>query len=143
MINRFASVGKAGHVAQAQNFGAAADSLVVCRFATFALSETVLARLLSAVTGIEYEPEDLMRVGERIFNLERMYNVREGFRKADDDLPVRLREEAVKDGPSRGSTVKFPEMIEEYYEFRGWDDDGIPTEAKLKILDLEDLANDR
>ncbi len=143
MVNRFVSVGKAGHVAQAQNFGAAADSLVVCRFATFALSETVLARLLSAVTGIEYEPEDLMRIGERIFNLERMYNIREGFGMADDDLPGRLKEEPVRSGPSEGSVVRLPEMIEEYYEFRQWDEKGIPTEAKLKSLHLEGLADER
>jgi aldehyde:ferredoxin oxidoreductase len=142
MINRFASIGKAGHVAQAQNFGAAADSLVVCRFATFALSETVLARLLSATTGIEYEPEDLMRVGERIFNLERMYNLREGFGRGNDDLPARLTSEAIKAGPSEGSVVRLPEMIDEYYEFRQWDSRGIPTEAKLRALGLEDTIND-
>lgn len=143
MVNRFASVGKAGHVAQAQNFGAAADSLVVCRFATFALSETVLARLLSAVTGIEYEPEDLMRAGERIFTLERMYNIREGFGRADDDLPARLKEEAVESGPSKGSVVRLSEMMDEYYEFRQWDENGVPSKEKLKALGLEELADGR
>lgn len=141
LINRFSCVGKAGHVVQQQNFGAAVDSLAVCRFATFALSEIVWARLVSAVTGIEYEPEELMRIGERIYNLERMYNIREGFGRKEDNLPKRLQEEAIHSGPSKGAVVRLREMLDEYYEFREWNENGVPAQAKLRALDLEGIVN--
>jgi len=141
LINRISFIGKAGHTVQLQNIGAAADSLVVCRFAMFALSDNILARLLSAVTGIQYAPEDLMRAGERIFSIERLYNLREGFSGSDDILPSRLLNEPVKSGPVKGNVVHLEEMLKEYYEFRSWDENGIPKLGKLKELGLESIRN--
>jgi aldehyde:ferredoxin oxidoreductase len=137
MINRFSYIGKAGYVIDLQNFGAVIDSLVVCRFATFALSEIFWARLLSCVTGIDFKAEELIKIGERIFNLERVYNIREGFISKDDTLPERLLKEKVKDGPSKGNVVHLKEMLEEYYQHRNWDKNGIPKNDKLKELEVK------
>jgi aldehyde:ferredoxin oxidoreductase len=137
MIRREVAAGKGGYAVLLQNAGAAIDSLIVCRFATFAMSETVLARLLSAVTGVEYTPEDLMRAGERTYNLERLFNVREGFRARDDNLPRRLLEEPVKEGPAKGQVSRLPDVLQEYYRFRGWDDEGVPRKEKLAELGID------
>jgi aldehyde:ferredoxin oxidoreductase len=137
MVNRFSSVGKAGLAVRSQDLGAAVDSLVVCRFATFALNEYVWARLLSAVTGEYYRPQDVLKAGERIFTLERLYNLREGFTRKDDTLPERLLEEPVKSGPAKGRTVNLQPMLDEFFSFRGWNQQGIPTSRKLEELGLE------
>jgi aldehyde:ferredoxin oxidoreductase len=81
-----------------------------------------------------------MKVGERAWNLERLYNLREGFTRADDTLPKRMLEEAVFDGPSKGHTVRLEGMLQEYYQFRGWDDNGVPKQTKLKELGLDDFC---
>lgn len=135
-IDRFLTTGKAGHVVKLQDFGAAIDSLVVCRFTTFALSEQSWARMLNSVTGLNWTPEDLIRVGERIYNLERLFNLREGFSNKDDNLPERFLKEPLKEGGSAGNVVNLKDMLEEYYQFRKWDNLGVPTEEKLKELNL-------
>jgi aldehyde:ferredoxin oxidoreductase len=78
-----------------------------------------------------------MKVGERVWNLERLYNLREGFTSADDTLPDRLLNEPIAEGPSAGFVNKLPPMLEEYYQFRGWDENGVPKAEKLAELDLE------
>jgi aldehyde:ferredoxin oxidoreductase len=143
LINRFATAGKGGYAALLQNLGAAVDSLGVCRFATFAMSEVVLARLLTAVTGVTYTPEDVMRAGERIHNLERMANLREGFGPGDDALPERLLGQPVGRGPAQGRVVRLPAMLREFYRFRGWDDDGVPEPGTLAALGLEFTRDER
>lgn len=137
MINRFTTYGKAGLLAQLQNLGAVLDSVVACRFASFALNEHFWARLLTAVTGIDFSPDAIMKIGERIINLERLFNLREGFTSRDDRLPERLTEEALKEGPTKGQVVNISEMVSEYYQFRNWDKDGIPKKEKLKELGLD------
>jgi aldehyde:ferredoxin oxidoreductase len=82
-------------------------------------------------------------MGERIWNLERLFNLREGFTKKDDRLPPRFSQESLPRGHSKGQVVDLEPMLEEYYRLRGWDKDGIPTEEKLKELGLEQLAGDR
>ncbi|MEK7448571.1 MAG: aldehyde ferredoxin oxidoreductase C-terminal domain-containing protein, partial [Planctomycetota bacterium] len=136
MINRFSRTGKGSYLAEIQNAEAAIDSLIACRFATFALGTSYWARLISAVTGLNYTSEDLIAVGERIINLERLYNLREGFTYKDDTLPSRLLKEKVLAGPAKGYVVDLQPMLEEYYQFRGWDKRGVPTEKKLKLLNL-------
>jgi len=139
LIDRFANQGKAGIVSNHQNTSAVVDSLVLCKFANMAVSVEFFARLLSAVSGETFTSDDLMKVGERTWNMERLYNLREGFGKVDDTLPTRLLEDPVKEGPSKGHTVRLDAMLEEYYEFRGWDEEGVPGEAKLKELELDGL----
>ncbi|MCP4422487.1 MAG: aldehyde ferredoxin oxidoreductase family protein [Chloroflexi bacterium] len=139
LIDRFATQGKAGIVSVHQNSAAVIDSLVYCKFANMAVAEEFFARVLTAVTGEHFTADDLMMVGERVWTLERLYNLREGFTKEDDTLPARLLNEPVAEGPSEGFTVKLDPMLKEYYAFRGWDKDGVPTEAKLKELGLDGL----
>ena len=141
LVDRFATQGKAGIVAVHQNEAAVVDSLVVCRFTDIAVSVEYFARLLTAVGGIKFTADDLMRIGERVWNLERLYNLREGFTRSDDTLPERLLKEPVQSGPSKGFVVKLEPMLEEYYQFRGWDANGIPAKAKLKELGLDTLSS--
>jgi len=137
LIDRFATQGKAGIVSVHQDSAAVIDSLIYCKFANLAVAEEFFARALSAVTGEHFTADDLMMVGERIWTLERLFNIREGFTKADDTLPDRMLNEPVPDGPSEGCTVKLAPMLEEYYAFRGWDENGVPRSEKLKELSLE------
>jgi aldehyde:ferredoxin oxidoreductase len=137
LIDRFATQGKAGIVSIHQNLAAVIDSLVICKFTNFAVAEEFFARTLTAVSGEHFTADDLMMVGERVWTLERLYNLREGFTKEDDSLPDRLLKEPVADGPSEGFTVKLAPMLEEYYAFRGWDKNGVPKSEKLEELSLE------
>jgi aldehyde:ferredoxin oxidoreductase len=139
LVHRLQVQGKAGMVILHQNAAAAIDSLVLCKFTNMAVAEEYFARAVTAVTGVSYSTGDLIRVGERVWNLERLYNLREGFTRADDTLPRRLLEEPVPDGPSKGWVSHLPEMLDEYYRFRGWDENGVPTQRKLEELGLQDL----
>jgi len=83
--------------------------------------------------------EELERVGERIVNLERLFNVREGVRRRDDVLPWKVMHEPIPDGPSAGMYCPPDElsaMLDEYYRLRGWDAHGVPTRSRLASLDL-------
>ena len=140
LIDRFQVQGKAGMVILHQNAAAAVDSLALCKFTSMAVAEEYFARALTAVTGIAYSSGDLIRAGERIWNVERLYNLREGFTRADDTVPQRLLEEPAPEGPSKGWVSHLPEMLDEYYRFRGWDEDGVPTSQKLEELRLDELA---
>ena len=137
LVDRFATQGKAGIVAVHQDTAAVVDSLVVCKFANMAATEEHFARLLTAISGLTFTAQDLNQIGRRVWNLEKLYNLREGFTAADDTLPERLLNEPVVDGPSAGFTVKLAPMLREYYEFRGWDDQGIPMRETLQALELD------
>jgi aldehyde:ferredoxin oxidoreductase len=136
-IDPYTLAGKAGHTKIFQDRFAAVDSLVVCKFAFFGVGEEEYANILSAVTGVSFTSEDLMRVGERIWNLERLYNLREGFSKEDDMLPERFFAEL-----ANGRIIDRAEFLKtriEYYRMRGWDDHGVPTERTLRRLGLDEL----
>ncbi len=77
-----------------------------------------------------------MQAGERIWNLERLYNLKAGLTHKDDTLPKRLLEEPIKTGPNAGKVHRLSELLPDYYKLRGWDDKGVPTSAKLKELGL-------
>lgn len=139
LIDRFATQGKAGIVSVHQNSAAVIDSLVYCKFANMAVAEEFFARTLTAVTGQTFTADDLMKVGERVWNLERLYNLREGFTRADDTLPDRLLNVPVAEGPSEGFVAKLDPMLVEYYQFRGWDENGVPKPEKLAELGLDTL----
>ena len=98
------------------------------------------ADLVSAVTGLKFTPEDVYKVGERCNNTAKLFNMKAGFTRADDNLPQRLKTEPLKDGGSKGAVYSQAEldlMLDEYYKARGWTKEGIPTEEKLKELDLK------
>jgi aldehyde:ferredoxin oxidoreductase len=92
---------------------------------------------LNAVTGAEYSLEELMKAGERTLNAERLFLARAGFSRKDDTLPRRLTHEPHTSGPSAGKVVHLEEMLKDYYRERGWDENGIPTDKKLKELGLQ------
>lgn len=140
LIDRFQVQGKSTFVALNQNSNAAIDSLVVCKFTNMGVADEYFARVLSAVTGVQYATTDMIKVGERVWNLERLYNNREGFTAKDDTLPPRLLTEAPVDGPSKGWVSHLEPMLKEYYRTRGWDENGVPTQQKLKDLGLAELV---
>jgi aldehyde:ferredoxin oxidoreductase len=136
LMERFSTSGKPEMTIIFQNLVATIDSLVLCEFTSFALETVEYAKLLSAATGVEFTDEDLMTIGERIWNLERLYNLREGFGSKDDTLPKRLLEEPMPEGPSKGRKTMLDKMLPSYYAFRDWDSKGVPTKEKLKELGL-------
>jgi aldehyde:ferredoxin oxidoreductase len=140
MIDRFASAGKSGILMNLQHLSAVFDSVGLCKFAGFAFGEEIMARLLSACRGELLGAQDLLRAGERIWNLERLWNVAAGFSAADDTLPSRLLTEPLAEGPSAGRTVHLAPMLGEYYRARGWDEHGVPSAKKVVGLGLEAVA---
>lgn len=138
--DRFATSGKGKLVKWCEDVRVLSDALGICRFmtrTTFLFAEQ-LAKLIPHVTRFEFSPEELAQIGERINNIERLFNVREGFSRKDDILPGRFLSEPLRDGPSKGSVVDLDPMLDEYYEARGWSlEDGYPTKKKLIELGLE------
>jgi len=125
------------------------DCTTFCIFVfDMALAESafqIIGNLLSALTGFEYTQDDFMKVGERINNIARAFNVREGFTRAQDTLPNRLLTEPLKAGASKGHALSkndLDEMLDEYYTKRGWDlNTGNPKREKLVELGLEYVAD--
>jgi aldehyde:ferredoxin oxidoreductase len=138
LIDRLQVQGKASYVILNQHSNAVIDSLVACKFAHIAVADEYFARALTALTGVEYPTGELIRSGERIWNIERLYNLREGFTRADDTLPPRLLTEPATGG-SEGQVSHLEPMLAEYYRARGWDENGIPKPAKLEELGLAEL----
>ena len=131
-----ATEGKPELVKAFQDATAAFDSAGVCIFTTFAWSLPDLAPQLQAACDEGYTVEELEKIGERIWNMEREFNNAAGFTKADDSLPKRLLTEAAKTGGSKGSVSHLAEMLPKYYEVRGWDSEGRPTPATKARLGL-------
>ena len=142
-FDRRSTADKPAFAARSQHFTAVGDSLVMCRFTSergfgLFLGEPY-ARMVSAVTGWEVGSDELERVGERIVNLERLFNVREGVRRSQDVLPWRVMHEPIPEGPSAGMYCppgELDAMLDAYYVLRGWDADGVPTSARLDALGL-------
>ena len=118
-----------------QNLTACIDSMGMCLFTSFALGAPEYAELLNAATGTDYTPEQLLEVGERVYNIERMFNQEAGMKSEDDTLPKRLLEEPIPDGVSKGMVNHLPVMLEEYYKIRGWKK-AFPTKETKKRLGL-------
>ena len=110
----------------------------MCLFATFALNLKQFAPFLNAVTGIEAfsSSEHLLNAGERVNNLVRLFNIREGLTQDLDTLPARFFNEPLKAGPAKGRIVDLEQLKAEYYLVRGWDSDGVPRAAKLQELGI-------
>ncbi len=114
--------------------------LGVCLFAsiTLAVKGSTWTGLYNAATGENAELKDMLKAAERVINLERMFNYREGFDIKDDKLPVRLTTEPAPDGLGKGHVADTKVMLEEFYESMNWDlKTGIPNEEKLKELGLK------
>lgn len=128
--------GKAGLVKAFQDVTAAVDSSGTCIFTTFALSMEDIAPEVDAACEGDWSVDHMMEVGERIWNMERMYNIAAGFTAADDTLPKRLLKDAAKSGAAKGLVAGIDKMLPEYYELRGWNSEGVPTGETQQRLDL-------
>ena len=126
--------GKAGLVRAFQDATAAVDSTGMCVFTTFAWTLEDFAPQIDAACEGAWTVERLLETGERIWNLERRFNLAAGFTKADDTLPPRLLREGPKTGPAEGKTSGLAEMLPEYYQLRGWTAEGEPTNETLHRL---------
>jgi aldehyde:ferredoxin oxidoreductase len=139
--DRYTYEGKAVMVSELQLTYVMYDALISCAFSGFAITTDDNVDVLSAITGWSFSPEELRTITQRIWNLTRLFNVREGFRRKDDTLPERLFTEASTKGPSSGQVVDrnaFEKMLDQYYEAVGWDvATGVPTEKRLKELGIE------
>jgi len=146
-VDRFkVEKGRAKLVIDLENLYTIIDSLIICKFSrgTYYEGFKDLARYYTLVTGIEMTPEELELTGERINNLGRLFNIREGFTRKDDHLPPKVMSTPIPDDTvSKGSYITQEEldlMLDDYYATRGWTKEGVPTLEKLKELGLEDLA---
>ena len=128
--------GKAGWLKIFQDLTAVVDSAGICLFTTFAIGLPEISSMLRTATGINATDEEILKAGERIWNLERMFNIKAGFTAADDTLPPRLLKEPLQSGPAKGKVVDLEKMLPEYYEVRGWGADGVPTAEKLQDLSI-------
>ncbi len=126
--------GKAGLVRAFQDATAAVDSTGMCVFTTFAWTLEDFAPQVDAACEGEWTAERLLETGERIWNLERRFNLAAGFTKADDTLPPRLLREGAGTGPAEGKTSGLAAMLPEYYQLRGWTVEGEPTNETLHRL---------
>jgi aldehyde:ferredoxin oxidoreductase len=125
-----------------QNYLAGTDALVKCDFGGFGVQPETYAALLSAATGERHTADEFDRLGERIWNLTRNFNLREGLNPADDTLPKRFMQDPLPSGPNKGhrfSAEDMAFMLKDYYSLRGWDQTGHPTEETLKEVGVQDL----
>ena len=127
-------------VAIFQNVYGFTDSADVCKFGTFAIPLDHYAALFSSMTGVDLDAGGLVQIGERVYNLERYYNNLNGFREGSDTLPRRFLEEPGT-GAASESVCELDEMLDEYYEARGWDNNGNPTREILSDLGMDFAAD--
>jgi len=141
-----AEKGRGKLVKDSEDVYALIDSLIICKNARGTLYKELadLAKLFRLVTGKEMTPEELGVSGERINNLARLINIREGFSRKDDTLPWKvMNQPIIDDGPAKGSVVTQDELdllLDDYYYARGWTADGVPTKSLLNKLGMGDLS---
>lgn len=116
--------GKPQWVKTFQDLTAVIDSLGFCLFSSFPFGADDYREMLNAATGFNLTTEQMMKVGEGIWNLERVFNQKAGILPEEDTLPVRFFNEAIPDGPQKGAVSKMRELLPEYYKLRGWDEKG-------------------
>ncbi|MDH4264985.1 MAG: aldehyde ferredoxin oxidoreductase family protein [Deltaproteobacteria bacterium] len=148
-FDRTKAQGQPAFAVRTQNFTALNDSLTQCRFASErgygGLINENYVRMINATTGWDLTLDELEKLGERIYNLERAFNCREGVSRKDDSLPIRATQQPIPSGPSQGMYCppeEFQAMLDEYYSLRGWDANGIPTAEKLHGLGLDETVRD-
>jgi len=127
---------KASWLKTFQDLTAVVDSIGICLFTTFGIGLEEMSDMLRRATGMNCSDADVLKAGERIWNLEKLFNMKAGFTKEDDTLPERLLKEPLPNGPGKGMVAELDVMLKEYYEVRGWDEMGVPTQEKLGELTL-------
>ena len=139
-LDRFVSDSSKAKIAKImQDFYSIMESLSVCKFIVYGgLRLNHMSKMLNAITGWDTTVDELMKTGERLYNLNRLINIQCGFTAKDDDIPWRVKNEALSEGSAKGHIPDMGKMIGPYYEMRGWNSNGIPTENKLRELSLND-----
>lgn len=136
-MNPLETEGKAELVKLYQDVTAVLDSCGICYLVLLGKVWTKeLFAMLAMAAGAAFNERNLLLAGERIYNLERLFNQRAGLKAKDDNLPQRMLEEPMPEGAAQGQICRLNEMLPEYYRLRGWDETGFPTEAKLNELGL-------
>jgi len=135
-IDPLTTEGKAPLVKLFQDGSAVFDSAGLCSLLLLGIWIDEIIPVLESAVGISCSEEELLTIGERIWNLERLFNIKAGFSNTDDTLPQRMLNEPMPEGPAKGQVCKLTEMLSEYYRIRGWDSKGVPQEEKLKSLGL-------
>jgi aldehyde:ferredoxin oxidoreductase len=128
--------GKAVWAKGFQDLTATIDSLGICLFTSFAMNADDYSAAFNNAVGASTTGDDMMAIGERIWNLERVFNMQAGIGADQDTLPKRLLNEPIPEGPSKGNVHHLAELLPEYYKERGWSADGVPTDEKLAELAL-------
>lgn len=138
-VDRLTLEGKGKLTMEIQDKSKAIDSAIFCMFALdFGYTLDFISTSITAITGMKMSPEKILKIGERISNLERLFALREGYRgKKDDTMPSRFIQEELPLGASKGQRLDLETLLRDYYRQRGWDEKGFPTERKLKELGLE------
>jgi aldehyde:ferredoxin oxidoreductase len=135
-LDRFSIEGKAVWVKAFQDLTAVIDSLGLCLFTSFSIGADDYRDMYCSITGEDLNSEEFLAAGERIWNLERMFNLSAGVNPEEDKLPKRLLKEPIPDGPSKGHVHRLSELLPQYYKERGWSEKGIPTDSKLAALGI-------
>ena len=133
--------GKPALMKTVQDAASAVDSTGLCAFATFAWTLDDIAPQLDAACEGDWTAEKLLEAGERIWNLEREFNLAAGITSKDDTLPPRLLKEPAQTGPAKGKVNELGKMLPEYYQLRGWTADGVPTAQTRARLGLAELVS--
>ncbi|MFA5524297.1 MAG: aldehyde ferredoxin oxidoreductase family protein [Tissierellales bacterium] len=137
-LDRLALEGKPAYTKVFHDLTAVIDSIGLCLFTTFGLGLHDYVEMYNAVCGDIYNDESLLEAGERIWNIEKLFNLEAGITSSEDKLPKRLTDDPIPEGPSKGHVHHLDKLLPEYYAVRGWDENGIPTEETLRRLGLEE-----
>jgi len=135
-LDRFETEGKGIAAARMQDYMALFDSLKLCQFIFASVQVADVVGWLNMVTGWQMSGDEFLRAGERMVNLKRMYNVRLGVSRKEDTLPRRFLGMALAGGGTKGFVPDLTPMLDEYYTYRGWDSEGVPTPKRLRELAL-------
>ncbi|MFT9497878.1 aldehyde ferredoxin oxidoreductase family protein [Anaerosolibacter sp.] len=139
-LDRFTLEGKALWAKIFQDLTAAIDASGLCLFTSFAMGAQDYADMLNAAVGTDFTAQDVLDAGERIWNIEKLFNLQAGIDPSQDTLPSRLLNEGIPEGPSQGLVHRLSELLPEYYSLRGWDTQGIPTVDRLNKLQISESA---
>ena len=135
-VDPAATEGKAELTKLFQDITSTIDASGLCQFLTFGIGLDDIHPELVAATGIDYSMDDLIKAGERIFNLEKVWNLKAGITGKDDTLPKRILQEGIAGGPAKGKVNQLGVMLPEYYKARGWSESGEPSSEKLLELGI-------
>lgn len=136
-LNPHNSKGKADLVVKLQDYMNVLNALGLCKFLLAGrIGPNIVCEWINKATGWNMDPEELMIIGERLHNLKRLYNIKLGISKKDDTIPPRLLQLARTDGLAAGVLPNLDYMLAEYYKKRGWLNNGIPAEQKIKSLGI-------